>query len=260
MARAFWKGVISFGMVAIPVRMSLATERKTPSFHLLHKKCLTRPRQVLFCEQDDEYFSIKQTVRGFEYAKDQFVVLSDADFEKVPVKTSHAINIQAFVEEKEIDPLYYTDSHYLEPEEPGAKPFRLLHETLGKAKRVDIAKVSFQKREHLCCLRPFDGILLLQTMHFQDEILPRPTMPEASFTAQEAEMAAALVKVMSKPFKPEEYKDDYQAALQKVIEAKIKGEKTVAPRAPKAEVGDIMAALRASIAAAHKDKVPAGAR
>ena len=119
MARAFWKGVISFGMVAIPVRMSLATERKTPGFHLLHKKCLNRAKQVLYCPQEQEYFNIKDTVRGFEYAKDQYVVLDDKDLDKVPVKTSHSINILAFVEEKEIDRLYYSDAHYLEPDELG---------------------------------------------------------------------------------------------------------------------------------------------
>jgi DNA end-binding protein Ku len=258
MARAFWKGVISFGMVAIPVRMSLATEKKTPGFHLLHKKCLTRPRQVLYCAADDEYFSIKETVRGFEYTKDQFVVLTESDFEKVPVKTSHSINIISFVEEKGIPHLYFSDSHYLEPEELGAKPFRLLRETLMKTQRLGIAKVSFQRREHLACLRPLDSILLLQTMHFQDEILPEPLAPEAEFTAQELEMATALVKVMAKPFKPEEYKDEYQQALQKVIEAKVRGEKLVSPKAPKVEVGDIMAALRASITAAKKE--PAGVK
>jgi len=258
MARAFWKGVISFGMVAIPVRMSLATEKKTPGFHLLHKKCLTRPKQVLYCAADDEYFSIKETVRGYEYTKDQFVVLTENDFEKVPVRTSHAIDILTFVEEKEIPHLYFSDSHYLEPEELGAKPFRLLRETLLKTQRLGIAKVSFQRREHLACLRPLDGTMLLQTMHFADEILPAPVVPEASFTEKELDMATALVKVMAKPFKPEEYADEYQKGLEKVIEAKLKGQKITAPKAPKVEVGDIMAALRASISAASKE--PAGVR
>ena len=110
MPRAFWKGVISFGLVAIPVKMYVGTESKTLSFHLLHKKCLTRPKQVLHCETDNEYFSIKDTVRGYEVAKEQYVVLDDSDFEKVPIKTSHAIDILGFVEAKEIDPIYYYGS------------------------------------------------------------------------------------------------------------------------------------------------------
>lgn len=259
MARAFWNGVISFGMVAIPVRLSLATRSKTPNFHLLHKKCLTRPKQMLYCQKDDEYFSIKDTLRGYEFAKDQYVVLDEKDFEKVPVKTVHSINILNFVEESEIPAVYFSDSHYLEPEELGAKSFSLLREVLIKSNRVGIAKVSFQKREHLSCLRPFDSIILLQTLHFYDEIVEQPSTPEAKFTAQELEMANSLIKVMAKPFSPQEYKDEFQEGLEKVIQAKMKGEKIIAPKAPRVEVtGDIMAALRASIAAAKKE--PAGVK
>jgi DNA end-binding protein Ku len=257
MARAFWKGVISFGMVAIPVRMSLATERKTPGFHLLHKKCLNRAKQVLYCPHDKEYFTIKETVRGFEYSKEQFVVLDEKDFDKVPIKTSHTIDIQSFVEAKEIDPLLYADSHYLEPDELGAKPFSLLRETLIKTGRVGIAKVSFQRREHLTCLRPEGNIILLSTLHYKDEVLQPPEPQKASYTQQELEMAMALVKVMAKPFKPEDYHDDYEQALDKLIQAKLKGEKMVTPKPPKVEAGDIMVALRASINAAKKEPVTA---
>ncbi len=130
MPRAFWKGVISFGLVAIPVKMYVGTESKTLSFHLLHKKCLTRPKQVLRCETDNEYFGIKDTVRGYEIAKDQYIVLDDKDFENVPIKTSHAINILGFIEAQELDPIYFAGVHYLEPEELGAKPFQLLKEAL----------------------------------------------------------------------------------------------------------------------------------
>lgn len=257
MPRAFWKGVISFGLVAIPVKMYVGTESKTLSFHLLHKKCLTRPKQVLHCETDDEYFGIKETVRGYEVAKEQYVVLNDKDFERVPIKTSHAINILGFVEAKEIDPLYYYGVHYLEPEELGAKPFQLLKEALIKTGRVGIGKVTFQRREHLGCLRPLEDIIVLHTLHYNTEILPRKeiTPPETRATDAELDMAVSLVKAMAKSFKPEDYKDEYQEALKRVVEAKIKGEKIVAPAMPKAEIGDLMAALRASIEAAKKEPV-----
>jgi DNA end-binding protein Ku len=255
MPRAFWKGVISFGLVAIPVKMYLGTESKTVSFHLLHKKCLTRPKQVLHCETDDEYFGIKETVRGYEIAKEQYVVLDDKDFERVPIKTSHAINILGFVEAKEIDPLYYYGVHYLEPEELGDKPFQLLKEALIKTGRVGIGKVTFQRREHLACLRPHEDIIMLHTLHYNTEILPRKeiTPPKTRATDAELDMAVSLVKAMAKSFEPEDYKDEYQEALKKVVEAKIKGEKIVAPAMPKAEIGDLMAALRASIEAAKKE-------
>jgi len=156
MPKAFWKGIISFSMVAIPVRMSVATVTKTPGFHYLHKKCLTRPRQVLYCAEDDEYFSTKDTVRGYEYSKDQYVVFEEEDFDKVPVRTTHSIDIIGFVDAKEIDIIYYSRAHYLEPEELGEKPFHLLKTVLAKTGLVGIAKVAFQRREHLCCLRPLD--------------------------------------------------------------------------------------------------------
>src|SRR3990172_10525017 len=128
MARAFWKGVIGFGMVAIPVKMYVASDIRPITFHYLHKKCLTRPKQVLFCETDNEYFTTKEVARGYEYARGQYVVLDDSDLEKVPVATAHRIEIKAFVNASEIDPIYYHSSHYLEPEELGAKPFALLRQ------------------------------------------------------------------------------------------------------------------------------------
>ncbi len=254
MPRPFWKGVISFGLVAIPVKMSIGTESKTISFHLLHKKCLTRPKQVLYCETDDEQFSIKDTVRGYEVEKDQYAVLDESDFDKVPVKTTHAIDVLSFVDAKEIDPIYYYGRHYVEPEELGVKPFRLLKEAMEKTGRVGFAKVAFQRREHLGCLRPLDDILVLHTMHYHSEVLTRKELaPSKSVaTKSELDMAISLVNAMTTKFAPEEYKDEYQEALKKLIEAKIKGEKIVVPAVPKVEMGDLMAALRASVEAAKK--------
>lgn len=255
MPRSFWKGVISFGLVAIPVKMYVATESKTPAFHLLHKKCLTRPKQVLHCETDDEYFGVKDTVRGYEVAKEQYVVMNDKDLENVPIKTSHSIDIVGFVDGKQIDPLYYYGAHYLEPENLGVKPFLLLKEALEKTGRVGVSKVTFQRREHLACLRPFEDILLLHTMHYEDEIIPRNGLipAKAKVVASELEMAISLIKAMAKDFKPDEYTNEYTTALQKVVEAKMAGVKVVAPAAPKAEIGDLMAALRESIKAAQKE-------
>ncbi|MDP3879234.1 MAG: Ku protein [Dehalococcoidales bacterium] len=257
MPRAFWKGAISFGLVAIPVKMYVGTESKPLSFHLLHKKCLTRPKQVLHCETDDEYFGVKETVRGYEVAKEQYVVMDDSDFEKVPIKTSHTIDILGFVEAGEIDPLYYYGVHYLEPEELGTKPFQLLKEALLKTGRVGVGKVTFQRREHLVCLRPLEDIIVLHSLHYEAEILPRKEIspPKTKATDAELDMAVSLVKAMEKSFKPDDYKDEYQHALKKVIDAKIKGEKIVALAMPKAEIGDLMAALRASVEAAKKAPV-----
>lgn len=255
MAKAFWKGVISFGLVAIPVKMYVGTESKALSFHLLHKKCLTRPKQVLHCDVDNEYFSLKETVRGYEVAKEQFVVLDDSDFEKVPIRTSHAIDILGFVDAQEIDPLYYYGSHYIEPEELGAKPFQLLREALQKTGRAGISKVSFQRREHLGILRPLENILVLNTIHYDSEILPRKDLivPTVKVTKAELDMAISLIKSMEKDFNPKDYRDEYQEALKKVVDAKLAGKKIVAPAAPKVEIGDLMEALRASLRESKKE-------
>jgi len=266
MPKAFWKGVISFGMVVIPVKMYVATEAKSLSFHLLHKKCLTRPKQVLHCEKDKEYFSIKDTVRGYEYSKEQFLVLDEDDFKKVPVRTAHSINILGFVEAKTIDPIYYQSSHYVEPEELGVKPFALLNKVLAQSGRVGLAKVSFARREHLCALRPLDDLMALTTMYYQDEIVSRKDLKPVKPQLAEAEvkMATSLVDAMATKFDPKEYQDEYVTALKAVVSAKFKGVKLKAPvEEPKAEVEDLMEALKISLAQARqksKGKQPVAVR
>ena len=256
MVKAFWKGAVSFGMVSIPVKMYVATATQMLAFHLLHKQCLTRPKQVLYCQQDNEYFSSRETVRGYEYTKGQYAVLDDSDFEKVRIKTTHAIEIVGFVKAEEIDSVYFSGSHYLEPEEFSIKPFCLLREALRQTERVGIAKVTFQRREHLCSLRPLDSLLVLQTLHYKDEIVSRTeiTIPEVNFSASELELAVSLVSIMAKEFKPEDYQDEYREAVKGIIQAKIQGEEVKVMEMPKLEeIPDLMAALKASIAAATKE-------
>ena len=256
MPKPFWKGAISFGMVAIPVRMSIATQSKKPSFRFLHRKCHTRPKQVLYCSKDDEYISRADTVRGYEYARNQFVVFEDEDFEKVPVKTSHSIDIKGFARIEEIDPIYYEGSHYLEPEEMGLKPFLMLRNILEKKELAGIAKVAFQRREHLCCLRPFEKIMALHTINYQENILsPEDMSPkEVGLDDAEMDMAAKLVDAMTTGFQPEKYHDEYAVALQELVEAKLQGIEPEVPEEPKAEIKDLMAALRASVEAATRSQ------
>lgn len=254
MAKAFWKGVISFGMVVIPVKMYVATEPQTVSFHILHNKCLTRPKQVWHCETDSEYLTLKDTVRGYEYSKGQFIVLKEEDFNKVPVKTSHSINILGFVDSQQIDLIYYQNSHYLEPEELGAKPFSLLLAVLQKTNRTGVAKVTFQRKEHLCALRPLGKIIALHTLFYPSEILNQDELEPAKteFSSSELEMAMSLVNAMTTKFQPENYHDEYHDALKKLIAAKLKGVEIKAPEEAKVEVTDLMSALKASLESAKK--------
>ncbi len=256
MVRAFWKGAINFGMVSIPVKMYVATGSQTLQFHLLHKKCLTRPKQVLYCQQDNEYFSIKETVRGYEYTKGRYVILGNADLEKVPVKTAHTIELVGFVKSDEIDPIYFSGGHYLEPEDFSVKPFGLLREVLRKTARVGVAKVTFQRREHLCCVRPLESLLALHTLHYKNEIVPAGeiTVPDVKVTADELRLAESLIEAMVKKFEPESYKDEYREELNKIIQAKVRGEEVKIMEMPKLqEIPDLMSALKASIEAATRE-------
>lgn len=267
MARAFWKGTISFGLVSIPVRMFVGTEAHPIAFHLLHKKCLTRPHQVLHCDKDNEDLTIKDTVKGYEYVKDQFVVLDEKDFANVPVKTTHTIEIAGFVRSVEIDAQYYNGIHYLEPDKMGEKPFLLLREALVKTERVAVARVAFAQREHLCCLRPTEDSIILHTLFYDDEILPHSELApkQQTIKPEELDMAVSLINVLSKGFEPSEFHDEYKVALRALIEAKLRGKPiAAAPAEAPAEIPDLMAAMRASIQAAKKfpepEKAATGAR
>jgi DNA end-binding protein Ku len=255
MARSFWRGAISFGLVSIPVKMYVGTEPNPLVFHFLHKKCLTRPHEILHCDKDSEDITIKDTVRGYEYAKGQYVVLDEKDFARIPIKTIRTIDITDFVPSGAIDPIYYNDTHYLEPETIGVKPFLLLREALVNTEKVAIAKVSFQRREHLCCLRPSEDSVLLHTLHYSEQILPRTELAPArqEIKPEELKMAISLINIMSNDFVPEKYHDEYRIALQKLIEAKIRGKEIVLEAAPTTtDIPDLMAALRASIESTRK--------
>jgi DNA end-binding protein Ku len=256
MAKAFWKGVISFGMVAIPVKMLVATEPATTRFSILHKKCHNKLKQMWYCPQDKEYLTLQDSIRGYQYGPDKYVVFDEKDFEKVPIKTQHSINISGFIDAGEIDPIYYRGSHYLEPDELGVKPFSLLRDALKKSHKMGIAKVTFQHQEHLCCLRPFENILILHTMFFYNEILPREELngPTQKSDDEQMKMAVSLISTMTRKFQPEDYKDEYHIALQKLVEAKIRGQELTAPKEkPKPVITDLMEALRTSIESAKKE-------
>ncbi|APV44032.1 DNA end-binding protein Ku [Dehalogenimonas formicexedens] len=251
MPKAFWKGAISFGLVVIPVSMSVAVRERPLRFSYLHKRDLVKPNQVLHCPEDGEYFSIKDTVRGYEYSKGQYIVMTDKDFEAVPLRTTRTIDIQSFVDTEGIDPIYFFDSHYLEPQPLGEKPFRLLRQAMLEVGKVAIAKVAFARKEHLTCLRPYKDTLVLHTMHYPGEITTPPELAEAKSppTKAEVNMAVSLIKSMEEKYDPEQYHDEYRLALEKIIAAKLKGKKiTVAKAAPEKETEDLMAALEASLA------------
>lgn len=260
MAKAIWSGSISFGMVTIPVKLFGATESKDISFNLLHATCGTRLKQVRWCPTDEVEVPWNETTRGYEYAKGQYVVLTDEDFEKLPLPSKHTIEISAFVAEQEIDPVFYERSYYLAPDERAEKPYALLMQALGEKKLAAIAAITIRKKEQLCVLRPQAGVMMLETLYYPDEIRAQPEVEVkgAKVTGRELEMAFTLIELLRKPFDPEEYKDHYREALEAVIEAKLEGKEVVtSPEVRESKVIDLADALRRSVEAARKSSKPA---
>jgi len=256
MPRSIWNGVISFGMVSIPVKLYTATQSKDISFHLLHKECNTRLQQLRWCPTHERAVEWSEVVRGYEYARDEHVILTEEDFEKLPLPSKQTVELSAFVKAEEIDPVYYEKSYYLEPDAKGIKPFALLMTALREKGLTGIAKIAVRNKEQLCALRPMDGTLILETLFYPDEIRVEKTeLPDVKISDKELEMAYTLIDLLSEEFEPEKYKDEYRDALMKLIEAKLEGEELpeVAASGP-AKVTDIMSALRASVEAAKKRK------
>jgi DNA end-binding protein Ku len=263
MARAIWSGSIGFGMVSIPVKLFGATESKDISFNLLHATCGTRLKQLRWCPTHEQEVPWSETVRGYEYAKDQYVTLTDEDFEKLPLPSKHTIELTAFVKEDEIDPVFYERSYHLAPDKRGEKPYALLIRTLEKKGLTAIATITIRKKEQLCALRPKDGALMLETLYYPDEIRARPEMDLGSvkISDRELDMAFTLIDLLRKPFDPEEYTDQYREALTQVIDAKLEGREVVESPAPReSKVIDLADALRRSVEAAKKGKPKRAAR
>ncbi|MBA3737528.1 MAG: Ku protein [Actinobacteria bacterium] len=257
MPRAMWKGAISFGLVTIPVSVYPATEEKTLRFNQLHDEDGGRVRMKRVCSIDGDEVGYEHIVKGYEYEKDRYVILTDEDFEAIPVESSRAIDIQQFVELEEIDPMHYKKSYYLVPEETGAKAYALLREALNRSGKVGIAKVSFRDKEHLAALRFRDDAFVLETMYWPDEIREADfggVDVSAKIRPNELEMAQTLIENLTADWNPTEYKDEYREALMRIVEAKINGEEIeIVEPEPTAKVVDLMEALKASVAAAKKE-------
>jgi DNA end-binding protein Ku len=253
--RAIWSGTISFGMVSIPVRLYTATESHDVHFHLLHKRDGVRLQNIRWCPKDERSVPWDEVVRGFEYAKGNYVAITDEDLEHLPVKTVHTVDISDFVKLEEVDPIYYDKSYYLAPEETGAKAFVLLRQALQQTGRAAVAKVAIRDKESLCLVRPYQDVLSMDTLFYANEI--RSTKDVAvdgvGVSPKEIQMAVSLIENLSDSFDPARYHDEYQAALKKLIEAKVEGAPLPAAPAERGEkIVDLMEALRASVEATRK--------
>ncbi|GAA1698767.1 Ku protein [Fodinicola feengrottensis] len=253
MPRAIWKGAVSFGLVSIPVKLYGATEEKDVRFHQVHAKDGGRVRYKRVCQIDGEEVSYSDIAKGYELETGETVILTDADLAELPMSSSREIEVLEFVPADQLDPIRFAKTYYLEPEGTAVKPYVLLREALESTERMALVKVALRQREAMASLRVRDGVIVLQTMLWPDEI----RTPEFGFLdsdvelrPQEKQMAASLVESMAADYDPDEYQDSYREAVLELIDAKTEGvvvEKTEDDQEGGGEVVDLMTALKASV-------------
>lgn len=263
--RSMWKGAISFGLVTIPVRLYTATEQRDVSFRQVHVKDGGRIHFRRVCSVDGEEVPYTDVAKGFELPDGEMVVLTDEDLEHLPLPTARSIEVLNFSPAEQVDPILWNRSYYVEPEAAGTRAYVLLREALERTGKVAVTKVALRQRESLATLRSRDGLLVLETMLWPDEIRAAefPFLDEdVDVRAQELRMATSLVDSMTEDFDPGEYHDEYREALQQLVEAKIEGRDVTEPAEPAAEAepASLLDALQASLDAASRDRGPAPAK
>lgn len=250
--RSFWSGSISFGLVNIPVKLYRAVSEHTINFDLLHEEDFSPIRYAKICKYEGREIPNQEIVKGYEYTKGQYVVVTEEDFKKTDPKKTNTIDIKSFVKEEEIDSIYYERPYYMEPDKGADKPYSLLREALAKSGKVGIASYVFHNKEHFGVLKPEKNVILLDQIYFSEDIrdasdLKLPNQSEAP--EKELTLALSLIDQLTSNFKPEEYHDTYRDELMQMIKQKAEGmvpaAKGVAPQPT--EVTDIMEVLRRSL-------------
>ncbi|MDT4920736.1 MAG: end-binding protein Ku, partial [Pseudonocardiales bacterium] len=263
--RSIWKGTVSFGLVSIGVKLYSATEERDVSFHQVRRSDGARIRYKRVAETDGEEVPYAEIAKGYQLPSGDTVVLTDDDFKDLPLPTARVVDVLEFVPADQIDPIYYNKSYYLEPEKTAIKPYVLLREALEDSDTVGLVKVAIRNREQLATLRVREGVIVLETMIWPDEVRPADfgfLDEDIELRPQERQMARSLVESMSGEFDPEQFTDNYREALQSVIEAKVEGREIVESEEQQPTTGnvvDLMSALRASVEAAKQGRGAASA-
>jgi DNA end-binding protein Ku len=258
--RAIWKGTISFSLVSIPIALYPATRREELKFRLLRKTDLSPVNYKRVAEADGKEVPWEEIVKGYEYEKGKFVVLKEEDFKRADIEATQSVEIMEFVSLEEIDPMFFDRPYYLEPEKKGAKAYALLREALNESNQVGIAKVVIKTRQHLAAVKPKGNVLVLELMHFAEELVPPHSLQipsKADIGHKELKMASELVQRMTDKWNPDKYTDDYKHALLNLIEKKVEsGGKTPAVKEParraSSKVIDLVSVLQESLAHAEK--------
>jgi DNA end-binding protein Ku len=257
MPRSIWKGAISFGLVTIPVKLFSATEEKDISFRQVHPEDGGRIKYKRVCEKCGKEIPYTEIAKGYEMPDGRMVILEAEDFDSLPLATTKAVEVVQFVAEEDVDPTYFNKTYFLQADGPGVKPYVLLRDALIKSGQSAVVKVALRSREALALIRPKDGVLLMHTMLWPDELRDGSfAAPPADVTVSDAEvtMAQSFIDALAGDFNPEDFTDSYREALEALVQSKAEGVPLAEePEVPKeAEVVDLVAALRASVEAAKK--------
>jgi DNA end-binding protein Ku len=251
--RSIWKGTISFGLVNIPVAVGIATQRTDPKFRTLDRETLQPIKQQLFSPGRGETVAREDTIKGYEVSKDQYLPVTDEELEAVAVERRRTIDLVAFVDIGEVDPVFYDRTYYLEPGESAQKPYALLVEAMKRTGKAAVGKIVMSSREHVVLLRPAGDTLVAELLFYPEDVRSKAEIDdmvgEVTVTDAELTMATQLVESLSRPFEPKEFENEHKRELLALIERKLAGEELPVPaEAPPAEpVPDLMAALKASI-------------
>jgi DNA end-binding protein Ku len=261
--RPTWKGSISFGLVYIPISVYPATREEKLSFRQLRKTDLSPIKYKKVAEADMKEVPADQIVKGFEYEKGRYIILSDEDFEKVRIESTHSIDITDFVDLEDVDPKFFYKPYFLEAQKGGEKAYALLHKALSGTGKIGIAKVVIANREYLAAVKPDGLFLVLELMHFASEVLKPEELnrPKTELNDKELKMANALIESMSSDWQPEKYRDEYRDAVMEIIETKAKNKQlppapVAAPRST--NVVDLVKVLQESINRSQSGRVKRG--
>jgi DNA end-binding protein Ku len=261
MAASVWSGYLTFGLISIPVRLFSGARSSGISFHQLHRDDLTRVKQQLICPAENKVLERSEIVKGYEYRKNEYVVVEPEEIKQIEPKTAKNMEILEFVKTSEVDPVYFDSSYYMMPEEAGRRPYALLTKALEASKYVGIAKLTMHNREYTVFLRPHEGGLMLHTMYYEEEVRKVEGFgaPDVELKDAEVKVAHQLIEALAAEWEPEKFKDDFQENLKNLIQTKLEGGKIAEVEKPKkiAPVVDLMAALKQSLAQMEGKKKPA---
>src|SRR5438445_7514506 len=263
MAASVWSGYLTFGLISMPVRLFSGARSSAISFHLLNRDDVHRIKQQLYCPADNRVVERSEIVKGYEFRKDEYVVVEPDEIKKIEPRTAKTMEILEFVKASEVDPVYFESSYYMIPDEAGRRPYALLTKALEESDYVAIAKLTMHNREYTVFLRPHEGGMMLHTMYYAEEVREVEGFgaPDVELKDAEVKVAHQLIEALAAEWDPEKYHDDFQENLKKLIQTTLEGRKVVEIDKPKkmAPVVDLMAALKQSLADMEGKKKPAAA-